>query len=647
MRIHKFIKLFLYFIIFNCVSTSGWNIKSEENDYSELSGILTHVLESCNNNFRKIVINGNADENIIKSIRNLESVGVILHENSLKVDPKLVFRHKVGLFVVSFDESVDELVEILHTFKKSPWWNVMTPYFVLSGSKNGCSDAQTVLQTVWKMNILNCYFVCLDSQQKPFIYTFNPYSKYAPDQWKFVEELKNGSNYMAIYNRPFKKENICKGFNFDRTKYLDRTTVNAAFCITENKTHLFKNTTDKSKFYKFSSYDSRITSAIKTALKVSLKYDYDLRISGILTSKLYGVYILLEKKTSDVVLCSGTQPYLLGFPGSYQISYSGFTIFSRNRGFKTPLEKMYKFYGPLMIAATIIISTITYFVIWYVNKPRGHSFAVFEILRLWTSNSLYTKIDTLALRIFFFVIFLYFLILQATFQGHLSKFLTNPELRDNAESLPDLRSSFYEKIYITRSSELFITDYKILKSKSKSTSFSKCMDAVLHEKSSVCISNHLAIMLYLDKLHLSKDYLQKFYLSPNFLRNTYYIFTTRHDWPLKQKFDYVLQRLENTGILQKINNNLTAHLESSLFYAQLEPEFRPIDLESLLFIFYFLIFGLSAATFCFILEKYNFARNKKIIIDQKNQKKLVNKNNRRRKNRKRIVKKNITAVQNL
>lgn len=79
----------------------------------------------------------------------------------------------------------------------------MSPYFVFSGSENGCKDAQVALKKIWKMNILTCYFVCLDSKQNPFIYTFNPYSKYAPDQWKFVEEFRNGPIYMAIYNRPY------------------------------------------------------------------------------------------------------------------------------------------------------------------------------------------------------------------------------------------------------------------------------------------------------------------------------------------------------------------------------------------------------------------------------------------------------------
>ncbi|XP_057331412.1 uncharacterized protein LOC130671499 [Microplitis mediator] len=479
------------------------------------------------------------------------------------------------------------------------------------------------------MNILNCYFVCLDSEQKSFIYTFNPYSKYAPDQWKFVEELKNGSNYMAIYNRPFKKENICKGFNFDRTKYLDRTTLNIALCITQNNTALFKNTTDKSKFYKFSSYDLRMATAIKSALNVSLKFDYDLRLRGISSKKLYGVYLLLDKKTSDFALFLSTPEFFFGFPGSYQINYSGFTIFSRNRGFKTPLEKMYKFYGPLMIAATIIISAITYFVIWYVNKPRGHSFAVFEILRLWTSTSLYTKIDTLALRIFFAVIFFYFLILQATFQGHLSKFLTKPELRDNAESLADLRSSLYEKIYVTQSSESLVATDKILKLKYESSSLKKSINAVLTEKSSVSIMNYVNILLHLDELHLSRDELQQFYVSKKFLRNCYTFFTTRHDWPLKRKFDHALMLLESTGILQKLNNNLTAQLESSLFYQPLEASFKPIDLESLLFIFYFLIIGLTSATLCFILEKYNFSKNNSKITRGGNKQRAIYKKVRR------------------
>lgn len=360
---------------------------------------------------------------------------------------------------------------------------------------------------------------------------------------------------------------------------------------------------------------------MKVAFNSSVKFDYGSAVSDAI-SELSGFYSLLENKTSDFALCVKSHNHLFGLSASYTVVYSGFSIFSNNRGFRTPLEKIYNFYGPLMIAATIIISLITYFVIYKSNYPRGHGFAVFEIIRLWIATSIYTKINTLPLRIFFSVIFMYFLILQATFQGHLSKFLTKSELRDNAELLIDLHSNYYGKIYVTKVTKVFLEDEN-LKSKSYVTSISKCADGVLNDKFGACVTNYLGLLLQFEKRKLSKDVLKNYYLSKHSLRNSYLIFVTRRDWPLKKKLDYIIMVLENTGILLKLNSNLTSSLESSLFHKKIDTEFKPINLESLLFIFYFLIIGLICASVCFIIEKYTARNNNNFKIVKIN-KKIIN-----------------------
>lgn len=385
-------------------------------------------------------------------------------------------------------------------------------------------------------------------------------------------------------------ENICKGLHFDRTKYLDRAVLNFALCIPSSQVNSLPKLTEKNHHLIYSHFKEDIFKMLKIGLKVSLNYNYDLEPFNDM-SKPNGVCNLLLNKTSDVAVCLFHQQFMFDFLPSHQIIYTGFSIFSKNRGFYTPLEKIYNFYGLLMIIATIIISTIIYLIIWYVNKSKSHWFAIFEILRLWTSTSIYTKIDTLALRIFFGVIFIYFLIIQATFSGHLSKFLTNPELRYNAEKLEDLYSSRYEKVYVTQSSKYFVAKDEILKSKSTFTTVFEGIDAVLKSESNALISIYMGLLVVFKRMNLSSDVLRNYYLSNKFIRNNYFIYALRHDWPLTKKFNRFLILLEDTGNLLKLNNDLISDLESLLIPIKIYPEFKPIDIESILFIFYFLGIG--------------------------------------------------------
>ncbi|XP_057326674.1 uncharacterized protein LOC130668407 [Microplitis mediator] len=556
------------------------------------------------------------------------------------VDPKLQYKNKIDSFVVTIDGSVDKLTEILHTFKKSPWWNIMTPYFVISRSKNGCSDAQTTLQTVWKMNILNCYFVCLDLEQKPFIYTFNPYSKYASDQWKFVEELKNGSHYMAIFNRPYKKENICEGFNFDRTKHLDKTTINIVCCVHDSKSHLINAVENKSQLFNFSNYDYYLIHSLKVALNVSLKFDYELAVYDA-DLEPRGIFKKLLDGSSDFAMCPRTHFTIHNLSASYPILYSGFSILSQNRGFRSPLEKMYDYYGVLMISATLIFSLMTYIVIWYVNKRRGHASAVFEILRLWTNNSVYTRIDSFVMRLFFSMIFLYFLILQATFQGHLAEFLTKPELRHNAESLSDLHDSFYTRIYTTDSGKSVIKGDDFVESKTEITDVYTCVNAVINDKSSVCIEDYSLLLIVLDIVESSRniDKTKKIYhLSKKFLRNSLSVLAVRHDWPLKNRFDTFLMSLEHTGLAKRRTNIIFTRFEEMFLIVAPYFTWLPIDLDALMFIFHLLIMGIISGIFIFILERFKVETIIQVNENQREDRiirKISKKRNKKTKNRKR------------
>ncbi|XP_044575413.1 uncharacterized protein LOC123259170 isoform X5 [Cotesia glomerata] len=215
----------LLFLVFCFLVSSAMIEEKKEDNFSKLSKILVHIIKSCEKDYHAAVINNRTDESVSRHLGNLESVAVNFQDNLLvsKYDNNIIHgKGKIDLFIATVENSVGELNKILRRLKFSRWWNIMMTYFIINGSDNGCKHAFTALQMIWRMNILNCYYICFDFDGKSFIYTFNPYSSRAPDQWKIAEEISNASYYMAIYNRVYDEDDICKDFYFDRTKYVDK-----------------------------------------------------------------------------------------------------------------------------------------------------------------------------------------------------------------------------------------------------------------------------------------------------------------------------------------------------------------------------------------------------------------------------------------
>ncbi|XP_044575416.1 uncharacterized protein LOC123259170 isoform X7 [Cotesia glomerata] len=218
----------LLFLVFCFLVSSAMIEEKKEENFSKLSKILVHIITSYEKDYHAAVINNRTDKSVSRHLGNLESVAVNFQDNLLvsKFDNNITYgKGKIDLFIGTVENSVDELNKILRHLKFSRWWNIMMPHFIINGSDNGCKHASTALNMIWQMNILNCYYICFDSEGKPFIYTFNPYSSRAPRQWKIVEEISNASYYLAIYNRQYDRDDICKGFNFDVTKYVDKSQI--------------------------------------------------------------------------------------------------------------------------------------------------------------------------------------------------------------------------------------------------------------------------------------------------------------------------------------------------------------------------------------------------------------------------------------
>lgn len=117
------------------------------------------------------------------------------------------------LDLLSFELAVYQL-------KHSIWWNVYGFFLIQRISeRNSCENAYDYLKIVWEFNILSSTFLCLNSESEMQMYTFNPYTNNAPNDWTIVE------SYIQENGRPLTL--FRKTFNF----YGKRTRVFGSYTI--------------------------------------------------------------------------------------------------------------------------------------------------------------------------------------------------------------------------------------------------------------------------------------------------------------------------------------------------------------------------------------------------------------------------------
>ncbi|KAH0539351.1 uncharacterized protein LOC123259172 [Cotesia glomerata] len=585
------------------------NKEATQNKLPTLLNIVIHFLQTCEKDYQTIVLHKDVSESMIKSLSGLEKIAVVLQKDLPIIEFNFLRKNKVDLFIVTLENSVKNLNQILLDLKTSLRWEIMIPHFVLNNIENGCKDAKAVLKMVWQQKILNCYYVCFDSEGKLFVYTFNPYSSRSPYQWRMVEEISNKSIYMAIYNRPYNEADICDGFNFDRTKQHDKTATK----ILANKDFVFNDSYELSKAIEVF-FNASLT-------KITL-WDCDPSLEEYRS----------QKRTTDFVMC--LQNYdritkLDNLAATYPISINGHYIFSNNQRYLSPLEKKYNSFGINIIIITLLLSIIIYVVILNMTSFRSYSFPIVEILRLWAGFSLNTKVKTLPLRIFFTPVFLFFLVMQSTLQGDLAEFLSKTELRENADSVTDIQRDYYKEVLIVDYMLSNKLTFETIKSKVINSNESYCVETVIEDESTAClIADHDLMSILKTKIN-STIYLQNFYVSKYPLDAKNFVYCARRDWPLREKFDIFLMHLESFGINRKLLEGTRFHLriKSNLQKSRYVLSYQQISFDSLSFVFFCWTMGMICSILSFIFEtcilsnrcffKLSLVDKNKIVVEDK------------------------------
>lgn len=160
------------------------------------------ILKACFTPHNTIMIHGDSDANLMKSLTGLQSIAMIIHNKTINANIFIQQRTKKDLYLMTVN-SHKQLKYRLHAFKTSLWWNMMIPLFIVDESNN-CNNARDFLKSTWSINLVVVYFLCYDNQQIPFVYTYNPYTNRASNSWKQVQQIQQYDNW-TLYKRPLNK----------------------------------------------------------------------------------------------------------------------------------------------------------------------------------------------------------------------------------------------------------------------------------------------------------------------------------------------------------------------------------------------------------------------------------------------------------
>ena len=120
----------------------------------------------------------------IKKLNNVKITN--LNKNRYTIDSIDIFNKPMPAKYFILENINARLIHlVMRTLKNSIFWNIYGFILIVNTQiANSCKLAYFFLRVIWKHNILNSAFVCVDIEYKTQIYTFNPYSFTAPKPWK-------------------------------------------------------------------------------------------------------------------------------------------------------------------------------------------------------------------------------------------------------------------------------------------------------------------------------------------------------------------------------------------------------------------------------------------------------------------------------
>ena len=558
-------------------------------------------MKSCyENQVNAVGLAGTSFEIFRAELWNQEFISVTLLDNSTRPvnnDPELPkIPYKLQVFVI-FVPSSESLERALGNIKDSVYWNHMAAFFILglSDSHLTCSNASTILWTAWQKNLLHVNFLCIHRTKGLLIYSYNPYTSYAPAPWKVVNTYIGKNNHpWTLFMRNYGEDvsEVCRELNFDKTRDLGGYDIPFTAQNT-SKLVFWYSPLNKTVRNSFEGSVGRVAAILLVdVLNATPRMVFvDKRKSG----AFHHTFTKIVNGVIDINLNHYFQMRQHGVSTTYPIFQNGLAILTQDSAELSQLQKMYHVidgYSRIGICVVLMITLI--FFKFFLRYSFGLS--TLNCIRLICSMCLPNLPKTPAARIFLTSLFLYLITIQGIYQGQLAQLLTTPARSPRVDSIHDLAVQGHTVYGYHKYSDFFMTP--IFKNRFIGLNDTRCVDYVMRDTRVACVRQWLLLVedaVTLNHLHLARTYV--------FIG--YVVFVIRRDWPLEQRINQIIERMRE--------NHLTEYWKGRLIRDKLKKfldirtmgetyHYKPITLPQMHFSFAILAIGLTFAFISFIVE---------------------------------------------
>ncbi|XP_057325637.1 uncharacterized protein LOC130667802 [Microplitis mediator] len=533
------------------------------------------------------------------------STTIMLIDDYIKTNNIQLYNRAYPTYLLPADLIVKSR-SLLSNLQSSSWWNIISHFFVIENRDNLCKDSLKVLQSLWKADLLSSFYICNDSHNKTMVYTFNPFTRRAPNFWEEVDKIDKPNDRWTLYNQPLINDtSICQNLTFDKTKFLDGYAVKAVGYPELNTNWSnsgMPNDVSLRKHYPYSHY--MFFKTLFFALNATPIFSYG-EHARFLNNTPIGYLKSLINGTQDIVMnerfIAGNESSLVDTIRIYK--ENGFLILTQKRGVTTVFEQVSEYFD-LEIALFIIFVLFITFVAIIRNNNRQYDLAFLDILSLTLSRDILVPLNKLYMRIIFVLATFIIFIVTSCLQGYFLSFITKPELK-NVENMKDAHDLKYN-LYAHPSIEQFIREQGLwgdLDEKYLHITFDnrrECYSRIVYDNTTACLALFYIQLLYALKynnLHMSKEVVLKRYDS----------FWVRKNWILKNKIDQIASRLQESGLFynwEKQSLHYPFKKLKDIEAKESSVDYRQLDFQDFEFALFVLSIGLILCTIVFGIENF-------------------------------------------
>ncbi|XP_057324499.1 uncharacterized protein LOC130667084 [Microplitis mediator] len=618
----EWIQKFIWWIMIITVCSGNKIFDKFESEYSSISwNQMGELIKLCfADRTNPIVITKDLIDLIYESSRDIDHPSVNIIDSNYKAKNIQIFNPAYPTYILSA-QSTDELGALLDALKLSPTWSVTSVFFIIGITEKSCGGASKMLQILWKLDLISSYFVCheSDNDEIMMLYTYNPFTNQAPEPWVEVETFDKPDNQWTLYKQPYSNDkNICRNLTFDKTKFLNGHTVKAAInpMIKTNCTH--NKVFDIKELGNVTNYFvSEFSNNLFLYLNVTPVINYG-DAGSMVNNTAVGFLKTLMNGTHDIVLSPRRfgsyyeQVDIINF--HFQV---GHMILTQRMELVSIIKNFKEFLSFEIIAVTILILFITFIIIIFKNG-NDYSRGFLDILRLSLSAGISAPLNSLSVRVIFFVTTLYVFIMSPFILGQILALSVKPD-HHYPENLKDLRDFKYN-VYYHEDLKPFISDQELWLNLDKKylhrlTEYPlSCHDQVLNDSLNACVTSiaYQIIAAYKYNLHLAQEKLDFFYVS----------YLIRKNWILKSEIDKLALRFSEHGLIDCWNKREFIYRLNKLKVKEAlktaASKYDGVEFENLLGVYIFMALSFVFTVLIFVAEilikKFQDSQHRKIII---------------------------------